>query len=85
MTQAEVLMTPEEAPVLTIEDVSIQFGDFKAVKHVSAEVGKNEVRFFIGPNGAGKTTILDAICGKNRVSGGHIIFMVKMARKMYQK
>ena len=74
MTQAEVLMTPEEAPVLTIEDVSIQFGDFKAVKHVSTEVGKNEVRFFIGPNGAGKTTILDAICGKNRVSGGHIIF-----------
>ena len=44
MTQAEVLMTPEEAPVLTIEDVSIQFGDFKAVKHVSTEVGKNEVR-----------------------------------------
>ena len=40
MTQAEVLMTPEEAPVLTIEDVSIQFGDFKAVKHVSTEVGK---------------------------------------------
>ena len=54
MTQAEVLMTPEEAPVLTIEDVSIQFGDFKAVKHVSTEVGKNEVRFFIGPNGAGR-------------------------------
>lgn len=61
-------------PVLEIQDVSIKFGDFKAIKDVSTSVGKNEIRFFIGPNGAGKTTILDAICGKNKVSDGHIIF-----------
>ncbi|WP_432629760.1 urea ABC transporter ATP-binding protein UrtD [Brotaphodocola sp.] len=61
-------------PVLDIQDVSIKFGDFKAIKDVSTSVGKNEIRFFIGPNGAGKTTILDAICGKNKVSDGHIIF-----------
>lgn len=61
-------------PVLDIEDVSIQFGDFKAIKDVSTSVGKHEIRFFIGPNGAGKTTILDAICGKNKVSKGRIMF-----------
>ena len=66
--------TAPEAPLLQIDDVSIQFGDFKAISHVSTTVGKNEIRFFIGPNGAGKTTILDAICGKNRVSGGRIIY-----------
>ena len=43
-------------PVLDIQDVSIKFGDFKAIKDVSTSVGKNEIRFFIGPNGAGKTT-----------------------------
>ena len=66
--------TAPEAPLLQIDDVSIQFGDFKAISHVSTTVGKNEIRFFIGPNGAGKTTILDAICGKNHVSGGRIIY-----------
>ncbi len=64
----------EEDAILTIEDISIQFGDFKAIKNVSTKVGKNEIRFFIGPNGAGKTTVLDAICGKNKVSGGRIIY-----------
>lgn len=62
------------SPVLDIEDISIRFGNFKAVKRVTTSVGKNEIRFFIGPNGAGKTTILDAICGKNKVSDGRIIF-----------
>ncbi len=64
----------QEAPALKIENVSIRFGDFKAIKNVSTSVGKNEARFFIGPNGAGKTTILDAICGKNHVSEGKIYF-----------
>lgn len=61
-------------PILSIEDVCIDFGDFHAIKHVDTKVEANEIRFFIGPNGAGKTTILDAICGKNKVSNGKIIY-----------
>jgi len=60
--------------ILQIEDVSIKFGDFKAISNVSTTVNDHEVRFFIGPNGAGKTTILDAICGKNKISNGKIIY-----------
>lgn len=63
-----------ENTILSIEDVSIQFGDFKAIKNVSTQVEQNEIRFFIGPNGAGKTTILDAICGKNKIAGGKILY-----------
>lgn len=63
-----------ENKILSIQDVSIQFGDFKAIKHVSTDIGKNEIRFFIGPNGAGKTTILDAICGKNKIADGKILY-----------
>lgn len=63
-----------ENTILSIEDVSIQFGDFKAIKHVSTQVEQNEIRFFIGPNGAGKTTILDAICGKNKIANGKILY-----------
>ena len=64
----------EQAPLLSIEDVSVDFGGFHALSHVTTQVGDHEIRFFIGPNGAGKTTILDAICGKNRVSEGKIMF-----------
>lgn len=61
-------------PVLEIQDASILFGNFKAVKNVSTTVYENEIRFLIGPNGAGKTTLLDAICGKNKLSGGDIVY-----------
>lgn len=61
-------------PILEIKDVSISFGSFKAVKHVSTSVNEKEIRFLIGPNGAGKTTLLDAICGKNKLSGGNIVY-----------
>lgn len=60
--------------ILSIENVSIKFGDFNAIKNVSTKVKEKEIRFFIGPNGAGKTTILDAICGKNNISSGKIIY-----------
>lgn len=65
---------PQKPALLSIEDVSVTFGGFHAISHVSTTVGENEIRFFIGPNGAGKTTILDAICGKNHVSDGRIMF-----------
>jgi len=67
-------VSQEDNTILDIEDISIKFGDFKAVQHVSTSVKDHEVRFFIGPNGAGKTTILDAICGKNKISDGKIIY-----------
>lgn len=60
--------------ILKIQDASITFGDFKAVKNVSTTIYEKEIRFLIGPNGAGKTTLLDAICGKNHLSGGNIIY-----------
>lgn len=63
-----------EKPILEIKDVSISFGNFKAIQNVTTSVGKNEIRFFIGPNGAGKTTLLDAICGKNQLANGDIIY-----------
>lgn len=85
MPAAETMVRAEEVPVLSIEDISIQFGNFKAVKNVSTQIKKNEVRFFIGPNGAGKTTVLDAICGKNRISEGKIIFNGKTEQKDVSK
>ncbi len=49
--------TPMEA-VLKAENVSIFYGDFKAVRDVSLKIPKNQVTAFIGPSGCGKSTIL---------------------------
>jgi urea transport system ATP-binding protein len=65
--------TPPE-PLIELRDVSVTFKNFKAVSNVTTAIGKNEIRFFIGPNGAGKTTLLDTICGKNKPSGGDIVY-----------
>lgn len=61
-------------PVLKIDNLSVTFDGFRAIKDVNTEIQENEIRFFIGPNGAGKTTLLDVICGRTKPSAGEIIF-----------
>jgi phosphate transport system ATP-binding protein len=49
-------------PVMSIEDISISYGDDKyAVKHVSAEIEEHSITAIMGPSGCGKTTLLRAI------------------------
>jgi ABC-2 type transport system ATP-binding protein len=55
--------TPEERPVIDMRDVSIKFGTFTAVDHVSLSVERGEVFGLLGPNGSGKTTLIRALCG----------------------
>ena len=57
---------------LQVENLSVSFNGFKAVKGISLMVDKGELRCLIGPNGAGKTTALDLICGRTRPSTGSI-------------
>ena len=44
--------------VFDVEDVSVYYGDFRAVRDVSLAVPANEITAFIGPSGCGKTTML---------------------------
>lgn len=57
--------TPQHAnsPVITADGLTIRFGDFTAVDHVSFEIHKGELFGFMGPNGSGKTTIIKTLCG----------------------
>lgn len=61
-------------PVVSIENISVEFDGFKAVNNVSTEIFPHQVHFFIGPNGAGKTTMLDIICGKTKPCAGKVLF-----------
>jgi phosphate transport system ATP-binding protein len=47
-----------EREVFTLDDVSVFYGDYQAVREVNLAVGKNEITAFIGPSGCGKSTLL---------------------------
>ena len=49
--------------MLEIHDISTFYGNIKALKGVSLEVGAGEIVSLIGANGAGKTTLLNSISG----------------------
>ena len=49
--------------ILSVESVSLSFGGVKAIRDVSFDVKKGEIRAIIGPNGAGKTSMLNCING----------------------
>ncbi len=41
-----------------IDDLSVLYGDFRAVQDVTMDVHQHEITAFIGPSGCGKTTVL---------------------------
>ncbi len=49
--------------LLSVENVSLSFGGVKAIRDVSFDIRKGEIRAIIGPNGAGKTSMLNVING----------------------
>jgi len=63
------------APViLRTEGLSVQFGGLAALRDVSVEVRRGEIRAVIGPNGAGKSTFFNCLTGVLRPTAGRIVF-----------
>ncbi|MCI0636111.1 MAG: phosphate ABC transporter ATP-binding protein PstB [Actinobacteria bacterium] len=44
--------------VFDVEDLSVYYGDFRAVRNVTLPILKNQITALIGPSGCGKTTVL---------------------------
>jgi branched-chain amino acid transport system ATP-binding protein len=68
--------------LLSIDNVSLAFGGVKAIRDVSFDIRKGEVRAIIGPNGAGKTSMLNVINGFYQPQQGRITFKGKTRSKM---
>jgi phosphate transport system ATP-binding protein len=51
-----------EAPgVIETKDMSVFYGDFRAVADVSLNFGRNQISALIGPSGCGKSTVLRSL------------------------
>ncbi len=68
--------------LLSVENVSLSFGGVKAIRDVSFDIRKGEVRAIIGPNGAGKTSMLNCINGFYHPQEGHITYKGKPRPRM---
>lgn len=56
--------------VIEAENLTKQFGDFKAVNAITFQVEKGEIFGFLGANGAGKTTAMRMLCGLSIPTSG---------------
>ena len=61
--------------VLSMENVTMQFGGVVAVNNLSLEVNQGEIVALIGPNGAGKTTAFNCITGVYEPTNGKVDFL----------
>src|SRR5215510_12209400 len=60
--------------MLTIDDLSVNYGGIEAVKGITFDVPEKEIVTLIGANGAGKSTTLRTISGLVKPAGGKIKF-----------
>ena len=75
--------TPAPGEVmLAVEGVSLSFGGVKAIRNVSFDIKRGEIRAIIGPNGAGKSSMLNVINGVYRPQQGEIIYRGEHRRGM---
>ena len=46
---------------ISIKNLDLYYGDFKALKNINLEIEENKITAFIGPSGCGKSTLLKSI------------------------
>lgn len=55
---------------LTIQNMELYYGDFKALKGIDLNIQANEITAFIGPSGCGKSTLLKSLNRMNDLVEG---------------
>ncbi|MFB6264920.1 MAG: ABC transporter ATP-binding protein [Bradymonadaceae bacterium] len=62
----------DESPLVVLDDLVKQYGEFTAVDHIDLEAPRGRVFGVLGPNGAGKTTTMRMITGLLMPTSGRI-------------
>jgi phosphate transport system ATP-binding protein len=55
---------------ISVQDLDLYYGDFKALKNINIEIEPNEITAFIGPSGCGKSTLLRCLNRMNDLVEG---------------
>ena len=63
-------MENAKVPVISAKNLNLWYGDFKALKHISLDVGEREITALIGPSGCGKSTFLKTLNRMNDLVPG---------------
>ncbi len=71
--------------IMSLCDVTMQFGGVVAVDNLSLEVNEGEIVALIGPNGAGKTTAFNVITGVYEPTNGNVSFRGKTMVENFPK
>ena len=64
-------------PAIEAEGLTMKFGSFVAVDHVSFRIGKGEIFGFLGSNGCGKSTTMKMLTGLLPASSGRATLLGK--------
>lgn len=59
---------------MSLENVTMQFGSFRALTDMSFHIDRGEILGVAGPNGAGKSTLMNVCTGGLRASSGQVSF-----------
>jgi putrescine transport system ATP-binding protein len=73
MADVEKAPAPSGMPLLRIEEVSKNFGSFRAVDQVALDIKAGEFFALLGPSGCGKTTLLRMLAGFETPDEGRIL------------
>ena len=63
-------MENTNVPVISAKDLNLWYGDFKALKSISLDVGEREITALIGPSGCGTSTFLKTLNRMNDLVPG---------------
>jgi len=66
--------TGTREPLLRVDRLGKDFGNFTAVREVSLDVRQGDLTAIIGPNGAGKTTLFNMLSGQLQPSRGRVLY-----------
>jgi ATP-binding cassette subfamily F protein 3 len=60
--------------MISIENLSVEFGGFTLLNDISFVLNKNDRTALVGKNGAGKSTLLKILAGIQRPSQGRVSY-----------
>ncbi|ROO51508.1 phosphate ABC transporter ATP-binding protein (PhoT family) [Micromonospora sp. Llam0] len=69
---------PDAGPVMELDDVSVYYDAYQAVRSTNMKIEQNKITAMIGPSGCGKSTILRSLNRMNDlIPGARVTGMVK--------